>query len=121
MYCHLYQYFLLLLVHGSILFHAIEGATILQNGVSNRTLECVPLKDCFFYNQYVGENILPKLKTSIQKDIIKQACGFNADREVEKGTYYRNSIEISCQFMICFTRFKHFRFFQFSQLSERGS
>ena len=92
MYPNLYHYFLLLLVHGIILFPANEGATITQNGVSNRTLECVALKDCFFYNQYVGENILPKLKATIQKDIIKQACGFNADREVEKGTLYRHSI-----------------------------
>ena len=76
---------LLLLVHVIILLHETEGATVDQEDVSNNSLKCVALKDCFFYNQYAGENILTSLRAIIQKDIIRQACGFNANGEVVKG------------------------------------
>ena len=74
-----------MLVHVIILLHKSEGATVDQDNVSNKSLKCLALKDCFFYNQYVGENILTSLKVIIQKDIIRNACGFSADGEVEKG------------------------------------
>jgi len=76
--------FILLLIHVITLLRDSEGATVDQDNVSNKSLKCLALKDCFFYNQYVGENILTSLKTIIQKDIIRNACGFSADGEVEK-------------------------------------
>ena len=87
MYSYLQLTFVSLLVHCCILCYSPEAVTINEDNVSNKSVKCVPLSECFFYHQYVGENVLTSLKTIIQRDIIKQACGFNADGEVEKGKW----------------------------------
>ena len=47
--------------------------------------ECIPLKNCYFYLQYIGEDIPNSLRKKMAKDILEHACGLDVHRNVEKG------------------------------------
>ena len=70
----------------NILFLArIVNTKPLEDILPHDGRECIALRDCYFYLQYIGEDIPNELRTKMLKDILEHACGLDVHRNGEKG------------------------------------